>query len=154
MLFGLIDFYVKIDSIDVDIFIILNANFCQLHYFLSDYLYWIIYHTTIFLIFLSTQDSSATTHNHLTFLFINCVLKLWKNNCFLNFYLQLVTVLPIMNEFSEIETCVECSAKNLKNISEMFYFAQKAVLHPSAPLWNYNEKDVSEKFELKVSLVF
>jgi hypothetical protein len=47
-----------------------------------------------------------------------------------------------MNDFSEIETCVECSAKNLKNISEMFYFAQKAVLHPSAPLWNYNEKDV------------
>ena len=52
-------------------------------------------------------------------------------------------VLPIMNEFEEIETCVECSARNLKNISEMFYFAQKAVLHPSAPLWNYNEKDVS-----------
>ena len=23
--------------------------------------------------------------------------------------------------------------------SEMFYFAQKAVLHPSAPLWNYQE---------------
>ena len=52
-------------------------------------------------------------------------------------------VLPIMNDYSEIETCVECSAKNLKNISEMFYFAQKAVLHPSAPLWNYHEKDVS-----------
>ncbi len=58
-------------------------------------------------------------------------------------YSTMNLVLPIMNDYEEIETCVECSAKNLKNISEMFYFAQKAVLHPSAPLWNYNEKDVS-----------
>ena len=36
-------------------------------------------------------------------------------------------VLPIMNDYEEIETCVECSARNLKNISELFYFAQKAV---------------------------
>ena len=57
-------------------------------------------------------------------------------------YSTMDLVLPIMNDFEEIETCVECSAKTLKNISEMFYFAQKAVLHPSAPLWNYNEKDV------------
>ena len=57
-------------------------------------------------------------------------------------YSTMEEVLPIMNEFEEVETCVECSAKNLKNISEMFYFAQKAVLHPSAPLWNYLERDV------------
>ena len=58
-------------------------------------------------------------------------------------YSTMESVLPIMNEYEEIETCVECSARNLKNISEMFYFAQKAVLHPSAPLWNYHQKDVS-----------
>uniref|UniRef100_A0A674MHU4 Mitochondrial Rho GTPase n=1 Tax=Takifugu rubripes TaxID=31033 RepID=A0A674MHU4_TAKRU len=45
------------------------------------------------------------------------------------------TILPIMNQYSEIETCVECSAKNLKNISELFYYAQKAVLHPTGPLY-------------------
>uniref|UniRef100_A0A8D0GY61 Mitochondrial Rho GTPase n=1 Tax=Sphenodon punctatus TaxID=8508 RepID=A0A8D0GY61_SPHPU len=50
------------------------------------------------------------------------------------------TILPIMNQFSEIETCVECSAKNLKNISELFYYAQKAVLHPTAPLYDPEEK--------------
>ena len=61
-------------------------------------------------------------------------------------YSTMDLVLPIMNDFEEIETCVECSAKTLKNISEMFYFAQKAVLHPSAPLWNYNEKDVRFTF--------
>lgn len=57
-------------------------------------------------------------------------------------YSTMDLVLPIMNDYEEIETCVECSARNLKNISEMFYFAQKAVLHPSAPLWNYSQKDV------------
>ena len=54
-------------------------------------------------------------------------------------YSTMEAVLPIMNEYEEIETCVECSARNLKNISEMFYFSQKAVLHPSAPVgsvWN------------------
>ncbi|XP_004705837.1 mitochondrial Rho GTPase 2 [Echinops telfairi] len=45
-------------------------------------------------------------------------------------------VLPIMSQFPEIETCVECSAKNLRNISELFYYAQKAVLHPTAPLYD------------------
>ncbi|RVE76317.1 hypothetical protein OJAV_G00008390 [Oryzias javanicus] len=52
------------------------------------------------------------------------------------------TVLPIMNQFSEIETCVECSAKNLKNISELFYYAQKAVLHPTGPLYCPEKKDM------------
>ncbi|XP_074014466.1 mitochondrial Rho GTPase 2 isoform X7 [Numenius arquata] len=52
-------------------------------------------------------------------------------------------ILPIMNQFSEIETCVECSAKNLKNISELFYYAQKAVLHPTAPLYDPEEKQKS-----------
>ena len=35
------------------------------------------------------------------------------------------SVLAIMNDFNEVETCIECSAKSLKNISELFYYAQK-----------------------------
>eukprot|EP00095_Tigriopus_kingsejongensis_P010112 maker-scaffold152_size304267-snap-gene-2.26 protein:Tk10112 transcript:maker-scaffold152_size304267-snap-gene-2.26-mRNA-1 annotation:"mitochondrial rho gtpase isoform x3" len=69
-------------------------------------------------------------------------------------YSTMEAVLPIMNEYEEIETCVECSAKNLKNISEMFYFAQKAVLHPSAPLWNYHEKDLTDKCKKALTRVF
>jgi len=69
-------------------------------------------------------------------------------------YSTMDLVLPIMNDFEEIETCVECSAKNLKNISEMFYFAQKAVLHPSAPLWNYTEKDLTERCKKALTRVF
>ena len=48
-------------------------------------------------------------------------------------------VMPIMNEFKEIETCIECSAKQSLNVSEVFYFAQKAVLHPTAPLYDSRE---------------
>ena len=58
------------------------------------------------------------------------------------------------NDYEEIETCVECSARNLKNISEVFYFAQKAVLHPSAPLWNYHDKDLTENCKRALLRIF
>ncbi|RKP07064.1 EF hand associated-domain-containing protein [Thamnocephalis sphaerospora] len=45
-------------------------------------------------------------------------------------------IIPIMNEFKEVETCVECSSRQPLNVSEVFYFAQKAVLHPTAPLYD------------------
>lgn len=54
-------------------------------------------------------------------------------------------VLPIMNEFIEIETCVECSAKTMKNISEIFYYAQKAVVYPIKPLYNAEDKELTPK---------
>nr|CAD7265353.1 unnamed protein product [Timema shepardi] len=40
---------------------------------------------------------------------------------------------------------IECSAKTLKNISEMFYYAQKAVLHPTLPLYVMEQQDVSRR---------
>ncbi|UZJ57337.1 hypothetical protein CBS101457_006657 [Exobasidium rhododendri] len=46
---------------------------------------------------------------------------------------------PVMAEFKEVETCVECSAKIPLNVSEVFYFAQKAVLYPTAPLYDSKE---------------
>lgn len=57
-------------------------------------------------------------------------------------YSSLDVILPIMNSYPEIETCVECSAKSLKNIAELFFYAQKAVLHPTAPLYDAEERDV------------
>lgn len=41
--------------------------------------------------------------------------------------------------------CLQCSAKNLKNISELFYYAQKAVLHPTGPLYCPEKKAVREQ---------
>ncbi|CAH7688982.1 P-loop containing nucleoside triphosphate hydrolase protein [Phakopsora pachyrhizi] len=46
---------------------------------------------------------------------------------------------PLMREFKEVETCIECSAKASINISETFYLAQNAVLHPTAPLYDSRE---------------
>jgi len=69
-------------------------------------------------------------------------------------YTTMDAVMPVMNDYEEIETCVECSARNLKNISEVFYFAQKAVLHPSAPLWNYQEKDLTETCKKALQRIF
>ena len=44
-------------------------------------------------------------------------------------------VLPIVKTFPQIETCMECSAKKLQFVGEVFYYALKAVIHPMAPLY-------------------
>lgn len=82
-------------------------------------------------------------------------------------------IVPIMNEFKvrfdplrlrviaslilnfvvkEVETCVECSAKLPLNISEVFYFAQKAVLHPTAPLYDSRDHVCTPSFLHLLSL--
>ncbi|KAL1551030.1 Mitochondrial Rho GTPase 1 [Salvia divinorum] len=47
---------------------------------------------------------------------------------------------PIMQQFREIETCIECSALNHIQIPEVFYYAQKAVLQPTAPLFDQEQQ--------------
>jgi Ras family protein T1 len=69
-------------------------------------------------------------------------------------YSSLEVVLPIMNQYCEVETCVECSAKTLKNISELFYYAQKAVLHPTAPLYSPEERDLTENCKKALTRIF
>ncbi len=44
--------------------------------------------------------------------------------------------------FCFVLSSAQCSAKELQNVSELFYFAQKAVLHPTAPLYWPNQKQV------------
>ncbi|CDH57580.1 mitochondrial rho 1 [Lichtheimia corymbifera JMRC:FSU:9682] len=63
-------------------------------------------------------------------------------------------VIPIMNEFKEVETCVECSSKQLLNVSEVFYFAQKAVLHPTAPLYDSREHVLKPQCVEALSRIF
>ncbi|GLT36319.1 hypothetical protein SLA2020_107050 [Shorea laevis] len=43
---------------------------------------------------------------------------------------------PIMQQYREIETCIECSSATLIQVPDVFYYAQKAVLHPTAPLFD------------------
>lgn len=61
---------------------------------------------------------------------------------------------PIMQDFAEVETTIECSAKSLRNISELFYYAQKAVLYPMVPLFNPAEKDLTPKCRMALQRVF
>uniref|UniRef100_A0A146LJT5 Mitochondrial Rho GTPase n=2 Tax=Lygus hesperus TaxID=30085 RepID=A0A146LJT5_LYGHE len=60
----------------------------------------------------------------------------------------------IMEEFPEIESFVECSAKSLRNISEMFYFAQKSVLHPTAPIYIAEKTDLTEDCKKALTRIF
>ena len=50
---------------------------------------------------------------------------------------------PIMKEFPNNETFVALSAKDLSNVSEVFHYAQKAVLHPSSPSFNYEINELT-----------
>lgn len=69
-------------------------------------------------------------------------------------YTNMEGILPIMNDFAEIETCIECSARTMKNISELFYYAQKAVLHPTAPVYNAEEKELTTSCKKGLTRLF
>ncbi|XP_067632148.1 mitochondrial Rho GTPase isoform X4 [Eurosta solidaginis] len=69
-------------------------------------------------------------------------------------YSTIDSVLTIMEDFPEVESCVECSAKTLHNISEMFYYAQKAVLHPTSPLYIMEEQDLTPSCKKSLVRIF
>ncbi|XP_077247754.1 mitochondrial Rho GTPase 1-like isoform X3 [Tasmannia lanceolata] len=64
---------------------------------------------------------------------VGCKLDLRDDNQQVNLEQAMV---PIMQQFLEIETCMECSSLNQIQVPEVFYYAQKAVLHPTAPLFD------------------
>lgn len=45
-------------------------------------------------------------------------------------------IAPLMMQFKEVEACLECSAKRLQFVEDVFYYALKAVIHPTAPLFD------------------
>ncbi len=50
-------------------------------------------------------------------------------------------VVPVISQCKEVETCLECSAKNLIYVNEVFYYALKAVVYPVAPLFDVQAHD-------------
>ncbi|KAH9630668.1 hypothetical protein HF086_003959 [Spodoptera exigua] len=60
----------------------------------------------------------------------------------------------IAEEYPEVDRCIECSAKSLINVSEMFYNAQKAVLHPINPIYNIEEQELTEKCKRALTRIF
>lgn len=63
-------------------------------------------------------------------------------------------ILAIMDDFPEVESCIECSAKILHNITEMFCYAQKAVLHPTAPLYKMEEQELTYNCKRALARIF
>uniref|UniRef100_A0A9J7WYU0 Mitochondrial Rho GTPase 2 n=1 Tax=Cyprinus carpio carpio TaxID=630221 RepID=A0A9J7WYU0_CYPCA len=66
---------------------------------------------------------------------------------------------PILTNHTSMESLFiqisdDCSAKNLKNISELFYYAQKAVLHPTAPLYDPEDKQLKPQCVRALSRIF
>ncbi|PNX82898.1 mitochondrial rho GTPase 1-like protein [Trifolium pratense] len=45
-------------------------------------------------------------------------------------------VSPLMQQFRQIEACLECSAFRRNEVVEVFFFAQKAALYPMSPLFD------------------
>ncbi|XVF32588.1 hypothetical protein REPUB_Repub17cG0095100 [Reevesia pubescens] len=52
---------------------------------------------------------------------------------------------PVMQQFREIETCIECSSATLIQVPDVFYYAQKAVLHPTAPLFDQEKQSLKPR---------
>ena len=48
-------------------------------------------------------------------------------------------MLPLMVEFKEVDSCIRTSAREHRNINEVFFLCQKAVTHPIAPLFDSKE---------------
>ncbi|XP_004495731.1 mitochondrial Rho GTPase 1 [Cicer arietinum] len=61
---------------------------------------------------------------------------------------------PIMQQFREIETCIECSASKLIQVAEVFYYAQKAVLHPTAPLFDQESQTLKPRCVRALKRIF
>lgn len=67
---------------------------------------------------------------------------------------SLESAVPVMNDFNEVETVIECSALTMKNLAEMFYYAQKAVLHPFSPLYDIETGRLSDRCVRCLSRIF
>ncbi|XP_022954184.1 mitochondrial Rho GTPase 2 isoform X2 [Cucurbita moschata] len=63
-------------------------------------------------------------------------------------------VAPIMKQFREIETCIECSAATLLQVPEVFYYAQRAVLHPTAPLFDLERQSLKPRCKNALRRIF
>ncbi|KAI3798556.1 hypothetical protein L1987_33833 [Smallanthus sonchifolius] len=61
---------------------------------------------------------------------------------------------PIMQQFREIETCIECSAYKHIQTPEVFYYAQKAVLHPTAPLFDQEAQTLKPRCVRALKRIF
>ncbi|KAI6652032.1 Mitochondrial Rho GTPase 1-A isoform X3 [Oopsacas minuta] len=60
----------------------------------------------------------------------------------------------VVNAFEMVEISVDCSAKTSENLSELFYYAQKTVLHPSSPLYSVEDGKLNHECVVALSRIF
>ncbi|ODQ53896.1 mitochondrial Rho GTPase-like protein [Saitoella complicata NRRL Y-17804] len=63
-------------------------------------------------------------------------------------------MIPIMQEFKEVESCIRCSAKSLVNVNEVFYLCQRSVTHPISPLFDFKEQQLKTAAVAALQRVF
>lgn len=63
-------------------------------------------------------------------------------------------MMPIMMEFKEIDSCIRASAKEMRNVNELFYLCQRAVTHPIAPLYDAKEQNLKPAAVAALTRVF
>ncbi|KAK3146304.1 hypothetical protein QOZ80_3BG0264340 [Eleusine coracana subsp. coracana] len=61
---------------------------------------------------------------------------------------------PIIRLFREVDTCIECSALRQFQVPEVFYYAHKAVLHPTAPLFDQEAQCLKPRWIRALKRIF
>ena len=61
---------------------------------------------------------------------------------------------PLMKQYKQIDSCLESSAKMNMDVSEVFYFAQHAVVYPVAPLIDGETMEVSLMYYYKYGYTY
>lgn len=64
------------------------------------------------------------------------------------------TIKNLSKNFHNFDIVIECSAKTLYNLSDIFFYTQVTVLHPTLPLFNPITEELTDKFKRSLSLVF
>lgn len=63
-------------------------------------------------------------------------------------------IAKLISSNHQIETCIQCSAKTLKNVPEVFYYAQKSVLYPLAPVYDIETQKLTSQCVKALTRVF
>ncbi|KAJ0027754.1 hypothetical protein Pint_36210 [Pistacia integerrima] len=80
-----------------------------------------------------------------------CKLDLQGEPCAMNFKEMME---PIMGRFGEIDACLQCSAIAMIQVHNVFYHAQKAVLHPVYPLVDHDSQRLKPRFVRALKRIF
>lgn len=65
------------------------------------------------------------------------------------------TVISLLHNHAEMfEVVIECSAKSLENLYDVFIHMQNAVLYPLSPLYDIKNERITREFERALTLVF